>query len=500
VLLELAAAEARVLGSVPGSPVVAGNLFFACEHPLAVNTSANGRVRGALAGHTLVQLDGSLCGTAVIGVAPAGQLRRAFLVYLERERPRPYQPFLHYNSWYDIAWGDRKMNEAQCLEVIEAFGRELVQKRGVTLDSLVFDDGWDDNRTLWGFHAGFPRGFTPLKAAAEKYRSAVGVWLSPWGGYGTAHKERLKYGRTQGYETNARGFALSGPKYYARFRDICLEMVDKYGVNYFKFDGVGAGNDFARLGPEGEADICAMLRLLDDLRQRKPSLYLSATTGTWASPYWLWHADSIWRNGGDMGFFGPGSPRQQWITYRDMIVYRWVVQRGPLYPLNSLMNQGIAHAKLGTASRFTTDVKEWSDEVRSFFGSGTQLQELYISPGLLTPEMWDVLAEAACWGRENADVLVDVHWIGGDPQKGEAYGYAAWAPRRGVVTLRNPSAKPATFSLELAAALELPESLDHPGGFAHAPLGFSDQGMFECPDIEADEWPPEERRRGLATE
>ena len=36
-----------------------------------------------------------------------------------------------------------------------------------------------------------------------------------------------------------------------------------------------------------------------------------------------------------------------------------------------------------------------ADEIWTFFGSGTNLQELYISPHLLTPVMWDELASAA---------------------------------------------------------------------------------------------------------
>jgi hypothetical protein len=120
------------------------------------------------------------------------------------------------------------------------------------------------------------------------------------------------------------------------------------------------------------------------------------------------------------------------------------------------MNQGICHARLGNASKLGTDLREWSDEVRSFFGTGTQLQELYVTPQLLSPAMWDVLAEGAVWSRRNADVLADVHWIGGDPEKGEPYGFAAWSPRLGILTLRNPSAKPASLTLEIARAFELP--------------------------------------------
>jgi hypothetical protein len=67
-----------------------------------------------------------------------------------------------------------------------------------------------------------------------------------------------------------------------------------------------------------------------------------------------------------------------------------------------------------------------------------------------------VLAEAAKWSRANADVLVDTHWIGGDPSKLEVYGYASWAPRKGIVMLRNPDDRPHEFALDVGAAFELP--------------------------------------------
>ncbi|MBV9881092.1 MAG: hypothetical protein JO180_11380, partial [Gemmatirosa sp.] len=52
---------------------------------------------------------------------------------------------------------------ALALDVIHRVGTELVEKRGVVLSSYLFDDGWDDAATLWRFHAGFPRGFAPLR-------------------------------------------------------------------------------------------------------------------------------------------------------------------------------------------------------------------------------------------------------------------------------------------------------------------------------------------------
>ena len=102
--------------------------------------------------------------------------------------------------------------------------QSLFTKRGVVLSGFVFDDGWDDNSTLWQFNSNFPNGFDPLTAEAKKYKSGIGMWISPWGGYDPEKAERLKYGATQGFETNENGFSLSGPKYYSRFKEVCLNL------------------------------------------------------------------------------------------------------------------------------------------------------------------------------------------------------------------------------------------------------------------------------------
>ena len=55
----------------------------------------------------------------------------------------------------------------------------------------------------------------------------------------------------------------------------------------------------------------------------------------------------------------------------------------------------------------------------------------------------------------NADVLVDVHWIGGDPAKAEIYGWASWSKRKGILSLRNPSDQPAAIAIDISEAFEL---------------------------------------------
>jgi hypothetical protein len=199
----------------------------------------------------------------------------------------------------------------------------------------------------------------------------------------------------------------------------------------------------------------AMLRLVQELRARNPNLYINQTTGTWPSPFWLLHVDSTWRGGDDHNFQGKGSWCQQWMTYRDAQTYQNVVKPAPLYPLNALMLGGIIYATNALDLAAMSD-EDFADQVREFFGSGTQLQELYITPGLLNRRNWDDLAEAARWSRRNADVLVDTHWIGGDPAAGDVYGWASWAPRKGILVLRNPGDQSATLAADLGKWFDLP--------------------------------------------
>jgi hypothetical protein len=455
VVIDIPAPEgARVTGVCSGSPVVAGGSFLGVEHPFAENQIVNGRLRCALPLMQSLRAGETVDVSFVFGTAPEpSQVRRTFLAYIERERPRPYAPFLHHNTWYNLGYSN-PFSERDELTLIAKLGQELVEKRKVKLDGFVLDDGWDDTHTLWRFNSGWPDGLQNMAAAAARYGAAPGLWLSPWGGYNRPKEERLAAAVPQGFEVRDGSFSLAGPRYYARFRELCASVVRNDGVAFFKFDGIGAQAG-GLIDPAAGRDFDAMLRLVHELRSLRPGLYISQTTGTWPSPWWLLHVDNIWRGGNDHDFSGVGSDRQQWITYRDAQTFSNTVCRGPLFPLNSVMVHGIIFAK--RAERLDTDPDNaFRSEVRSFFGSGTQVQELYLSPELLSAKNWDDLACAARWARANANTLRDTHWIGGDPAKREPYGWAAWSPVKGIVTLRNPSDHPARFTLEVGAAFELP--------------------------------------------
>ena len=452
-LIDVDLPDASVAGTVDGSPVVADDRFLGVEYPMASARVEYGRATVSVPRVLPLRARVATQYSAALGVAIPGQMRRCFAAYLERERAHPYRTFLHYNSWYDIGYFT-PYTQDDALRVIDAYGQKLVRQRGVTVDSLLFDDGWDDYKNLWQFNSGFPHGFAPLAQAAQKFGAQPGMWLSPWGGYGDPRRQRLATAKVAGYEVDEQGLALSGPKYYKLFHDTALNLLKQYHINQFKLDGTGSA-DKVTPGSAFDSDFTAAIALIDDLRAVKPDLFINLTTGTWPSPFWLRTADSIWRGGEDHSFAGRGSDRQRWITYRDADTYGGIVRQGPLFPLNALMLHGIIFARHAHGLDRASDA-DFASEVQSYFASGTALQEMYISPDLLSEKNWDTLAAAARWARTRAAVLRDSHWIGGDPARGDVYGWAAWSPARAVIALRNPTENAQEFSLDLRRTLELP--------------------------------------------
>lgn len=460
-LLDMKLPDGRLSGPASGAPIVSKTMFAGIEDPMTSGTLTAGRALARLAIGVPIRKGQHFVRRTVIGVAPEGQLRRAFLYYIERERAHPYRPFLHYNSWWDLGIDPTKprqqqskdFTETECLDRIETVSRELVEKRGVKLDSFLFDDGWDNVDTVWGFNKYFPNGFANLRDAVHKHNIGIGIWISPLGGYRWKHDRRMIAGKAAGMEENKIGYALSGANYYKFFVELTTGMIKNYDVNMFKFDGISR-NTIAPPGSAFSSDFQAAQAMLVELRKARKDVFINLTTGTWASPFWMLMADSIWRGGEDCDWTGVGSKRQQWITFRDAQTFLNVHKQCELYPLNSLMLHGIIYSYAMMNDDPQGDLK---DEARSYFGNGTQLQELYIRPSNLKDKDWDTIAEAAKWSRKNAGVLVDTHWIGGDPAKLQVYGWAAWTPKGATLTLRNPSDKPREIVVSAQGAFELPQ-------------------------------------------
>ncbi|WP_445497827.1 enterotoxin [Photorhabdus sp. SF281] len=442
-------------GAITSSPIISDSFFVIPGNPLISTEAYEGGIAQKIALSIPLEPGKTLNYKTYVGVYQEGQLRRNVNEFLNNARPRKYSPYLHYNSWYDIGFFN-PYTEQEALTRIRQFGQELVTKRGVTLNAYLFDDGWDNLKGNWGFSQAFPQEFKNLKQAADKYHAHLGIWLSPWGGYGKPRDQRVSHAAEFGYEVIDGRFALSGPNYYANFHNRVLNLIQRQNVSMFKLDGTG-NTDRVIKGSSFTSDFDAAIHLIEDMRSAGDDLFINLTTGTKATPSWLFFADSIWRNGDDVNFYGKGSKVQQWITYRDAETYRNVVRKGPLFPLNSLMLHGIVYAKQAKHLDKQSP-KDFADQVWSYFGSGTQLQELYVTPELLTTGDWDTLASAAKWSMKNKEVLFDTHWIGKDPTNLEVYGWGAWSSEKSIITLRNPSDKVKKYYLDLQSDLELPDN------------------------------------------
>jgi hypothetical protein len=452
-LVDLRAPGLATIGNCPGCPVAGSGLFAGVEIPGAQNAVGPIGAHIGFACKLEVSPKQPYSFGAVVGVWPEGQLRRSFLFYIERERARPSKPFLHYNCWFDLGYG---VDEKGIVDVVTRFNDELVTKRGVPVSSYLIDDGWDDvHRGLWAENLErFPGGFSGLKARMDKSGAHLGIWISPLGGYG-GDKERTELARKMGLIPETAELDLSYPAYKQWFQDRCLQLMREAGVNIFKWDKAGEG-----VSPH----FMALLDVAGALRRENPDVFINVTVGTWPSPFWLNHVDTTWRNGSaDVGWAGKGNDpknvkydREKWLTFRDGNCRRYFVEMSPLYPLNSAMHHGIVHGRNFQGKDVGSSGPDLKHEARSYFANGAMLQELYLTPSMMTPGAWDSVAEAAKWARANADVLVDAHWVGGDPLKLEAYGYAAWNRRKGTLMLRNPDDKPQTISIDAASIFELP--------------------------------------------
>ena len=420
--------------------------------------------------------------SAVVGLVAADQARRSFLAYSERERAVPWRANPAYISWYELninrnnaAPGSEpnNMTADQVLDVEEQWFDKLYTQFGVAPNSFVIDDGWDTYGE-WNFHAGFPNEMRDISALAAKMNAGVGAWLGPVGGYGQSGDYRRNYWK----QNDRGGMVLGNPKYYEVFKKAATNLVKNQGqkndgtgsFQFFKFDGISA--QFSATGPDngdaGNENAEGIIRLERFVREElKRDIFFNTTVGTWASPFWFHYTDAVWRQENDYGTAGDNKiDRENWITYRDRLVYQNFVKNSPICPINTLMTHGFILSSFGAVSK-NMDYDACRREMRCAFACGSGMVELYNDYALMNSiqngQLWADLAECIKWQKANADVLPDAHWVGGNPwtgSKAEIYGWAAWNGEKATFTLRNGSNDEQTIKITLRKALEIPASVN----------------------------------------
>lgn len=466
----------EVVGNTRGAILASNHIFAGLETPMGLNSCKDEgnttHIEGLWRRNTTLKADKTWNISSVVGLVAPNQLRRSFLAYSERERAVAWRPYPVYISWYELNI-DRNNAQApsykgnmtveQCADVVSHWKTHFYDKYQMAPKAFVWDDGWDQYGT-WTFNPNFPNGFDEPANEAKKMGTGIGAWLGPVGGYGQSGEYRRAYWRSKG------GMQLSNEDYYNFFIRCCTNMIDRYDFRFFKFDGISA--QASAIGPDegtrGEENAEAIISIERAVRQKRPDIFLNTTVGTWASPFWFHFTDAVWRQEGDYGEAGDqGTDRERWITYRDRLVYQNFIQRSPVCPINTLMTHGFILSRWGAVSK-NMDYDGIVREMRCAFACGSGMVELYNDYKLMDEikdnqgnagALWKDLAECIKWQQEQADVLPDAHWVGGNPwdgKKANVYGWAAWNGKKSVLTLRNPSTSAQTFTTTLREALDIP--------------------------------------------
>ncbi len=487
----------EVVGNTRGAILASNHIFAGLETPMGLNSCKDEgnatHIEGLWRRNTTLKAGKTWNISSVVGLVAPKQLRRSFLAYSERERAVAWRPYPVYISWYELNI-DRNNAQApsykgnmtveQCADVVSHWKTHFYDKYQMAPKAFVWDDGWDQYGT-WTFNPNFPNGFDEPANEAKKMGTGIGAWLGPVGGYGQSGEYRRAYWRSKG------GMQLSNEDYYNFFIRCCTNMIDRYDFRFFKFDGISA--QASAIGPDegtrGEENAEAIISIERAVRQKRPDIFLNTTVGTWASPFWFHFTDAVWRQEGDYGEAGDqGTDRERWITYRDRLVYQNFIQRSPVCPINTLMTHGFILSRWGAVSK-NMDYDGIVREMRCAIAYGSGMVELYNDYKLMDEikdnqgnagALWKDLAECIKWQQEQADVLPDAHWVGGNPwdgKKANVYGWAAWNGKKSVLTLRNPSASAQTFTTTLREALEIPSYVRGKITLTHAFSQAELQGM-----------------------
>ncbi len=485
--------------------------IYTAKEGVVINTDIVG-IQGRWSRNTTLAKDETWKVAAVVGlIAQDGteadadihktQKRRSFLAYSERERAVPWRAMPMYLTWYELqinrnnaAPGREHIDNTKAEDVLDVLAHwksDFYDRYGMAPEIFIIDDGWDKYGE-WTFHESFPNEMRDMSKVAKEMGAGIGAWLGPVGGYGASGNYRRQYWSDKG------GMQLSNPRYYKAFKDAAFNLVcnqdgtegyQQGNDNYvfFKFDGISG--QFSSVGPDagdvGNENAEGIIRLEQYVREElREDIFFNTSVGTWASPFWYQITDATWRQENDHDRTGNNSiNRENWITYRDRLVYQNYVKNSPICPINTLMTHGFILTKFGPPAGDSREYIHVRNELRAAFLCGSGMVELYNDYDLMNSinggALWADLAECIAWQKRNADVLPDAHWVGGNPwngSKAEVYGWAAWDGTKSTLALRNGANDAQTYTFTLRQALNIPKNVN---GCIILRSAFGDQAVLE---------------------
>ena len=448
-------------------PVFIKGFFLGVEFPVASTRVKDGKVIIASKPKCEVAPDTWYeSRKAVYGPAGAGQEVLAFHRYIEAHRPAPKGLHFNYNSWWT---SPVPFTEADILGLMKQFEDNLYKKNGVALDSFTIDMGWSDPMGVWDIDKKlFPDGFAKIQAGAEAMGGYLGLWCSPSSCYPPAVDPQ--WALDHGYESfkvpgsDVRLLSLAGEKYQSKYASSIGGIAKQYRLGQIKLDGLNPGGANYMAGQwTSDATAAGACAAFDAMRAGSPEAWLEATYSAYASPWWLFHVNSV------IGCFGDDSPhgrvpcpvyRESYTTGRDYFNLQGADRLPSPIPAQEIL--GVIHQ---------SDEPFMNDAVTTIL-RGHAFVPLYVNPKFMNDERWTMLAGLIKWSRANAELLTapntlplrpatwlkeGIPWLSFTaPMPRDPYGYAHWSEEKGLVLLRNPWAAPQNLTVKIDLAVKGP--------------------------------------------
>lgn len=457
-----------------GQPYYIGDMFFAGEFPMADSriTDGVGRCEYHL-GRRLSELNDNSEYITIPFVIGSGfgdafdKMRNSFFAYL-RTLIRPSRFRIQFNSWYD------NMLDIDDDKICTSFEKVADGFKSVgfrSLDCYVVDDGWTDYKrnAFWEFDKNkFPTEFSRESELTKCLGSTFGVWFGPRGGYSAQTPKYAKRLTKLGYHVCRRSHDIctGDPQYIADICDRMAEFCVKYNVSYFKIDGfaITPCKSASHGHPKGEGEGLYFYTFLweewlkgfERIRKVCPDVFLNITSYAHCSPYFLKWCDAVWLNNcSDMGYEGEGGNLDQCLNYRDGKYLDFFERRQLQFPVAYIYNHEPCYAERNRNTAPTKfshkpvvyDYDEFERYLYMCLMRGTGFVELYFSPSMFDKERWRIAAKVLEWAEQNFEILNKSQYFGGEPSKGEVYGYYAYNGQKAFIAVRNPSNRERNYPL-----------------------------------------------------
>ncbi len=404
---------------------------------------------------------------AVLGVpeSPEDSAELGLMDYIEAKR-LPTRSYTHHNNWYT-----REAKTVAIENYVNEVAKPLAEnlaRYGAKLDAMVPDNGWQVKSNFETINQidTNKHDLVGVSKALRELGIDFGIWI---GIDGTTYKmeEGAKAGYRQAMNADWKHtagrwggkpwFNILDAKYQSDYRKATGPMLTSTDARYIKHDfNHMLVSDYLEERHAREACFDATLDLIAWERELAPELLVNFTNGSFFSPFYFLFFEYIWMNSGDSGSSGAWPQlckSEHATTYRDNHFYQSFNNPErcvrPLITIGDFMTHGVLHSGVRYFEPEKDPIRDFMNYMVMYYGRGTLLKELYVSPSMMTEEMWKALGTSTAWAQKNEDRMEKTVFVGGDSSKGEVYGYTSWNAEEGFLCLRNPSRKAQTIEVPI---------------------------------------------------